>query len=227
MERALQPETSVIIPVLNGAAYVNDAVGSVLSDLSAADEVLVVDDGSTDDTRRVLDLSDPRVVLLAGPGRGPSGARNVGLARARGEFIAFLDHDDLWPPGRHRALKAVLLRDGDADAAAGRVLVRIEASGIPGDHLGMHGRHAPAMLASCLYRRRLVERTGNFADDLRYGEDVDYHFRLVEAGMKLLRCEHDSLIYRRHAGNATNAAPPRATVLKELLGRKLRRMRGG
>ena len=202
-------------------------MGSVLNELAAGDEVLVVDDGSTDDTRLVLDVSDERVVLLAGPGRGPSGARNVGLARARGEFIAFLDHDDLWPPGRHQALKAVLLRDGDADAAAGRVLVRIEASGIPGDHLGMHGRHAPPMLASCLYRRRLLDRAGGFADDLRYGEDVDYHFRLIEAGMKLRLCEHDSLVYRRHAGNATNSAPPPATVLKDLLGRKLRRMRGG
>lgn len=221
----MNPETSVIIPVLNGEAFVNEAVASVLNELERHDEVLVIDDGSTDRTRMVLSVSESRVTLLDGPRSGPSGARNIGLARARGHFVAFLDHDDLWPRGRHTALKAALLSDETADAAAGRVLIRIEATGVPGDYLRIDGRHAPSMLASCLYRRRLIKRIGQFDPDLRYGEDLDYHFRLIEAGMKLLRCEHDSLVYRRHAGNATNCAPPRAVVMKELLGRKLRRMR--
>jgi glycosyltransferase involved in cell wall biosynthesis len=221
----VRPQTSVIIPVFNGEAFINDAIASVLSELSWHDEVLVVDDGSTDRTRSVLDLSDSRVTLLDGPGSGPSGARNIGLARADGDFIAFLDHDDLWPSGRQEALKAALVGDTTTDAAAGRVLVRVEATGIPGVHLGMHGQHAPSMLSSCLYRRGLVERVGEFAANLRHGEDLDYHFRLVEAGMKLVFCEQDALIYRRHAGNATNSAPPSTKILKELLGRKLRRMR--
>ena len=223
----VQPETSVIIPVLNGAVFVNDAVASVLSELASDDEVLVVDDGSTDATRAVLHRADPRVALLEGPGRGPSAARNVGLARARGDFIAFLDHDDLWPAGRHQALRAALRGGESVDAAAGRVLIRIEATGDAGDYRRLHGRHAPSLLPCCLYRRGLIERAGRFADDLRYGEDLDYHFRLVEAGMRLVLCDHDSLIYRRHAGNATNAAPPGRLVLKQLMGRKLRRMRGG
>jgi glycosyltransferase involved in cell wall biosynthesis len=213
--------------VRNGEAFVNEAIASVLAQLSERDELLVIDDGSTDRTRAVLDLSDPRVQLLQGPGWGPSGARNVGLAHAHGDLIAFLDHDDLWPGGRQEALKRALLSDTSADAAAGRVLIKVEAVGVAGVHGRMHGRHAPSLLPCCLYRRALIERVGLFAIDLKYGEDLDYHFRLIEAGMKLVYCDHDALIYRRHAENTTNSAPPAAEILKQLLGRKLRRMRQG
>ena len=111
------PQTSVIIPVRNGETYVRQAVLSVLRQIENHDEVLVIDDQSSDGTRAAIDSLDRRVALLAGPGRGPSAARNIGLSRARGAFIAFLDHDDWWPEGRHRALMAALLSDERANAA--------------------------------------------------------------------------------------------------------------
>jgi glycosyltransferase involved in cell wall biosynthesis len=90
-----KPETSDVIPVRNGVRYLAQAITSVPSQLGRNDEVLVVDDGSMDETRS----PDPRLRRLASDGCGVSVARNMGLTASRGEFVAFLDHDDLWPAG--------------------------------------------------------------------------------------------------------------------------------
>ncbi len=219
-----EPITSVIMPVFNGAAFVEEAIASILPQLGPVDEIIVVDDGSTDATSELLAAFAPRVTVLQGRGEGPSAARNIGIAAARGQFIAFLDHDDLWPPGRHQALMAALNADPHADAAVGRMRVQVEPGAIP-DFDRPDGGHWPSFLWSCLYRRRLIEAVGAFDVSLRFGEDFDYYLRQVEAGMKLVYCDVDSVIYRRHAGNATNTAPPRASTVLEVLARKLARGR--
>lgn len=88
---------SIVIPLYNKAPYVEQALRSALCSADVADEVIVVDDGSTDDgPQRVAALSDPRVRLVAQPNRGVSAARNRGIDEARGDYIAFLDADDCW-----------------------------------------------------------------------------------------------------------------------------------
>ena len=216
---------SVIMPVRNGASYIGEALHSVLAELDAKDEIIVVDDGSTDSTDEVVRGVAPYARHFAVPNLGVSAARNVGLRAARGNFIAFLDHDDLWPPGSHRALRALLASTPSADAAAGRLHVRVEPGGTAGQIAELDGKYAPSMLSSCLYRRNLTDKVGLFDERLRYGEDVDYHLRLVEAGMRLVLSECEALIYRRHARNTTNAAPPRHIVLMHILARRARRHR--
>jgi glycosyltransferase involved in cell wall biosynthesis len=217
--------TSVIIPVLNGEAFIREAVASVLSQLTDNDEVVIVDDGSTDRTRSLLRGYDRRVSILNGPGRGPSAARNVALQSVAGDLVAFLDHDDLWPPGRHQALLRGLLVDDSVDATAGRIRIKIEAGGSTEPYLALDGRHAPAIIMSCLYRRRLIDKVGPFEEDMQYGEDLSYFLRLTEVGMKLVHCDHDALIYRRHASNATNTGPTAKSVLLSIAARKLARAR--
>ena len=94
------PLVSVILPVYNRAGWVARAVESVLSQTHRRVELLVVDDGSTDDTRRVLESFGARVTILEQKHAGAEAARNLGLARARGEFVAFIDSDDVWLPER-------------------------------------------------------------------------------------------------------------------------------
>lgn len=90
---------SVVIPTYNRAPLVGQAIASVLSQTYSHFEVLVVDDGSTDDTAaRVARIPDPRIRYLRRPHCGVSAARNMGIAEAGGDFIAFLDSDDLWKP---------------------------------------------------------------------------------------------------------------------------------
>jgi len=90
---------SVVIAVYNGEAYVADAIRSVLAQAGVELELIVVDDGSTDATPGITrGFSDPRLTVLRQENRGVAAARNAGIARARGEFIAFLDADDVWLP---------------------------------------------------------------------------------------------------------------------------------
>jgi len=94
---------SVIIPTRNRAAMVREAVDSVLAQKDARLELIVVDDGSTDETPEVLSSYRDRIRLIRQDNRGVSAARNRGVQAARGEWIAFLDSDDLWLPGKLRA----------------------------------------------------------------------------------------------------------------------------
>jgi glycosyltransferase involved in cell wall biosynthesis len=217
--------TSVIIPVLNGRTFIFDTLKSVLEQLEPTDEVLIIDDGSTDGTRGILKGSDPRVKLLSGQSRGPSAARNVGLSVASGDFIAFLDHDDIWPAGRHQALLSRLTGDASADAAMGRLRILVEEGCDGSEYMPLDGKYEPGILMTCLYRRRLIDRIGSFDEALRFAEDVDYYLRLCEVGMKVAFCDCDSLVYRRHTTNATNNRPPRNSVLIELVARRLARAR--
>ena len=116
--------TSVIIPVRNGSNFLGEAVESALAQLNCADEVLIIWDDSDDDTASiVMTFQDRRIRAIKGRGLGVSGGRNTGLAAALGEFVAFLDHDDLWPAGRHFKLKQVLENDPQVDAVFGRTRI--------------------------------------------------------------------------------------------------------
>jgi glycosyltransferase involved in cell wall biosynthesis len=87
---------SVIIPNFNGALYLNEAVNSVLEQDYANKEVIVVDDGSTDDSVELLKAYGPKITLIESKNKGASTARNIGMSVAKGEYIAFLDSDDIW-----------------------------------------------------------------------------------------------------------------------------------
>ena len=93
------PRISVVIPLYNKQAYVERAVASVLQSGYPAHEVIVVDDGSTDEgPRRVSAMGDPRVRVIKQPNAGVSAARNRGISAATGDYVAFLDADDYWTP---------------------------------------------------------------------------------------------------------------------------------
>ncbi len=92
------PKTSVIIPTYNRSGMVKEAISSVLAQTEPNLEVIVVDDGSADDTRSVVGaMEDRRIRYFYKTNAGPASARNYGLRNATGRYVAFLDHDDLWP----------------------------------------------------------------------------------------------------------------------------------
>ncbi len=105
------PLVSVILPVYNRAGCVARAIKSVLSQSYRHFELLVINDGSTDGTRRVLDGFTPLITILDQPHTGAEAARNLGLDHARGEFVAFIDSDDEWYPDRLSCQLPLFSRD--------------------------------------------------------------------------------------------------------------------
>jgi GT2 family glycosyltransferase len=120
-------------------------------------------------------------------------------------------------------LTTALRQDYDIDAAFGRIARRIELGARTTAESRVQGHHAPWLVGSGLYRRRLVEGIGGFAEDMPIGEDLDFHQRLLEAGMRAGLCEASGLVRRHHGANATNdlaqAEPWRLDVLRRKLAR--------
>jgi Glycosyltransferases, probably involved in cell wall biogenesis len=199
--------TSVIIPVRNGSKFLAEAVESALAQLDPSDEVIVVWDDSNDGTTSVLSaMKESRVRAIKGPERGVSGGRNAGIAAASGEFIVFLDHDDLWPAGRHAKMMQIMIDDPQVDAVFGRIRIRLDPGATPWQWiLDLDGRHVPGPnLGTGLFRSRFLRSIGGFDESLRFGEDMDYFFRMQEMGVQISLCDVDGLIYRRHATNCTD-----------------------
>ena len=113
---AAQPLVTVIIPTYNRARLVGEAIDSVLAQEWAGLQIVVADDGSTDDTREVVSRYGDKLEYFFQPNAGQAAARNRALERARGEFIAFLDSDDLWLPHKLRTEIAVFERLPEAVA---------------------------------------------------------------------------------------------------------------
>jgi glycosyltransferase involved in cell wall biosynthesis len=223
-----QASTSVIIPVRNGAGFIGEAMASALAQLDPGDEMIVVDDGSTDQTRAVVaSIGDPRITLVESGGRGVSAARNVGISIATRDYIAFLDHDDAWPAERHAVMSGILRDRPEIDAVFGRMRVKFEQGSQLNERMAaMDGRHVGvASVGTGLFRKRIVDRVTGFDEDLHFGEDVDFYLRLVESGMQIETCETDGLLYRRHASNCSNDLHAMERGMNDVLLRRIKRMR--
>lgn len=188
------PLISVIVPAFNAAAFLPDALNSLLRQTHRNLEVIVVNDGSTDDTAALLAAwcaRDPRVRAVHQQNRGLPAARNAGLSVARGDYIAFLDADDVVHPIKLEHQLAYLTAHPDADlvysdygtADAALQPLTEEVIGIkrlPLREVYTYTNVFPVM--SPLLRRTLVERVGGFDEQLRACEDWDYWVRCERVG---------------------------------------------
>lgn len=179
---------SVIVPVYNGEKTIERCVRSILSQKQVQLELLLIDDGSTDKTYalcRSLAEGDSRICLFHQENAGVSTARNRGLENAVGDFVTFVDADDLLAPGALAALAAEA--ESGADFVIGshclfrghwRQVVRHKSSdGIPS---------LMSLMCGKLYRRSLLEREGlRFREDLHYGEDTVFNLRYAALTAKI------------------------------------------
>jgi glycosyltransferase involved in cell wall biosynthesis len=227
-ETPMTTRISVITAVRNGANFIAEAIKSALPQLESCDEWLVINDHSTDETCAIVkSFGDPRIQLLDAQRSGMSAARNDGLQKAQGEYIAFLDHDDLWPPDRLAAMRARLDAIPTIDAVVGRLRVRFEPGAVAiEDFKKFDGQYVKdANVGPFLFRHSIIRRGGDFAEDMAHGEDVDFVRRLKECGMQIELMDIDSLVYRRHATNATNDRGALRGGVFDALRRKLARAR--
>nr|WP_280855591.1 glycosyltransferase family A protein [Pararoseomonas indoligenes] len=215
---------SAIIPVHNGAALVGEAIRSVRAQRPPVHELIVVDDGSEDGTAAAVRQTDPEVRLLRQARRGPAGARNHGAAVANGDLLAFLDHDDLWPPGRNAALLAGLAADPSAGMVCGRLRIEEMPGAVPDPRLRMaDGAQVPFLLGSALIRLPTWHALGGLRAVHDRAEDLDFYLRLREAEVPVAMVDAPALTYRMHGGNRSRAALGPAAMLAAMRAAVLRR----
>lgn len=203
------PFISVIIPVFNGANFLCEAVDNVLAQEYPCLEIIIVDDGSTDDIEAAVAALPVDVRFFKRANAGPAAARNRGIRDAAGTLIAFLDVDDLWPPKNLRHLAARLVEDTELMVSTGfaQIMMLDQASGHYTD-FGKPEESFPYFIGAGLYRREIFERIGLFDSTLRFGEDIDWYRRLIESGLKWERVQQVSLFVRRHGKNLTAKLTP-------------------
>ncbi|MFQ5599002.1 MAG: glycosyltransferase family 2 protein [Candidatus Krumholzibacteriia bacterium] len=175
---------SVIIPAYNSESTIVETLRSIVPSLRAEDEVLVIDDGSRDETSTRADGVDPRVRILRVRNGGVARARNLGIREASGELVAFCDADDIWKPEklerqrrafRDRPQLGLCFTDYEVISSDGTVLVRSARRdrALPEDHdLVSMLRVNPVMTSSAVALKRVVEEAGGFPTDISYGEDI-------------------------------------------------------
>jgi glycosyltransferase involved in cell wall biosynthesis len=204
---------SVIIPTYNCAQYLRESLDSILGQTHAPQEVIVVDDGSTDDTAKVLAAYGGHISAVAAPHRGYAAARNLGLSHARGEWIGFHDADDVALPDRlaaplqalrqHPACEGIFCNGSRMDD--GRPLVPSElarrANARPLTVVDVFDGF-PIYFQGALLKRTVFEQTGAFTTTLGIHPDMEYGYRLL-ARHQIRFFDRPVFRYRWHGANVT------------------------
>ena len=209
---------SVITPCLNAAAFVEEAVGSVFGQRGADAELIVVDDGSTDGSRAILETLQARygerLRLLTTDRAGPYPARNLALRHATGEFVAFLDADDYWEPDFLHCMLAALEAGGTDLAYCGWQNVGAGAPGtmpyIPpayedGDPVEQFLRRCPWPIHAALTRRSVIDKLGGFSERMFSSMDYDLWIRMLAVTRRMVRVPRVLAYYRWHGSGQISA----------------------
>jgi glycosyltransferase involved in cell wall biosynthesis len=207
---------SVVIPVRNGARYLGEAIESVLSQGISEIDVIVVDNGSTDGSRAVAESFGARVRLIDEPQPGAAHARNSGARLATGEYLAFLDADDLWAPGKlDRQLKELEARQNlDMVFTYGENFLSPELTESERREVRFTAGVFPFIMASAmLARREAFFRVGPLPD-LREGEFIAWYGLALSMGIRSEVIPGAFVLRRVHLTNSTRIAPRRDELLR-------------
>lgn len=212
------PLVSVVIPTYNRSAYLCQAIRSVLEQSYVDFEVIVVDDGSQDDTRSaVARFADPRVRYTCQDNAGRCAARNAGIRLATGRYVSFLDDDDLYLPNKLSSHMSALDADPDLGLVMGGYRC-IDAEGAPFKEitpwlwhpcldLDTWLRVCPTIPAAVTVRKAWLASCGGFDESIgAHAEDWDLWLRLAYAGCRMAWVEELVCAYRIHGANTVRAA---------------------
>jgi GT2 family glycosyltransferase len=211
------PRFSVVIPAYNAAATIGETIGSVLAQSERDLELIVVDDGSTDETPtlvRELARDDDRLDLVEQPNAGTAGARNTGLRRASGQLVAFVDNDDLWMPTYLAEMASALEARPDAGFAYCDAWVLDHARLRLRRVTELQSRPPPPpsatreevlralarenfVMSSTTIRRDVLLAADGFSLDVRGTDDYDLWLRIVLAGHTAVRAGAQPLLIQR------------------------------
>ncbi|QDT07294.1 Hyaluronan synthase [Rubripirellula lacrimiformis] len=205
---ASPPRISVVIPAFNNAAFIQRALASVFDQGYRNTEIIVVDDGSTDGTASMLAKFSDQIKVIRQSNAGSAVARNVGLSEATGDYVAFLDADDWFLPGKFCQQAAILNSDPRLGAvhsgwkiadAAGTIAQDVQPWKVaPKLDLNTWLVFKPVKLGAMLFRRHWLQQVSGFDPELRQSQDVDLMLRLSLAGCPFRWQREPTLCYRHH-----------------------------
>lgn len=210
------PKVSVIVPTYNAMSYIAETVASILNQTFTDFELILIDDGSSDGTAQwITQVADPRVKAITQENKGKAQTCNIGIRLAQGEYLAFLDHDDLWQPTKLEKQVNCLDQDPDAGLVTtwltiidgqSKVTSDVMASSVEGqvwqqviEKNSIHSASIP------LIRRRCFETVGMFDETLFPSEDWDMWIRIA-ARYTFAVVKEPLTQWRQHANNTSNDA---------------------
>jgi len=209
---------SVILPVKDGEAFLPEAIDTVLGQTGVRVEVIVVEDGSRDASAAIARGYGPPVRCMSIEPRGLGHARNLGLEAAGGEYVTFLDVDDLWPSDRLAVQLDAIEASPTPDLVFGHEL-RLPSDGA--------GPRPARNTTTVLLRRSTYERVGPFPTEWHVGEFLDWLLRAQELGLTTTMLPNVACYRRVHGGNLTIRARGDYGDYAKILGRALARRRAG
>jgi len=201
------PLISCVVPAFNSERYLDEAIGSILAQTYRPLQVIVADDGSTDATAAIVRRYGTAVEMVRQATAGPAATRNLGLSVARGEFVAFLDADDLWHPEKLARQMARFTARPEVDLCITEVQI-VWAEGLADEarhysnltrSAAIPGYSTPALLAC----RRLFDRVGNFNTTLWFADATEWFMRVEESGAVLDLLPEVLTYHRMHLTNLT------------------------
>lgn len=219
-----KPYVSVIVPVYNGVKFIAEAIESICVQNYHPLEIIIVDDGSTDDTSNIV-KSYKNIRYIYQPNQGVAAARNTGIKNSSGEFIAFLDADDLWGHNKLNVQVNSLLMHPDIGYILGRQQNFLELGidkpfwlrkeHLLNDHVGF--------LPTSIIRRRIFDSVGLFRPDYMISEDVEWFSRVKEAYIPMMVVPEIVLYRRIHSTNLSYQLKVGDPVLLRTLRESVRR----
>jgi len=210
-------EVSVIIPTYNRASFLKEAIESVLSQEYSNYELIIIDDGSTDNTKEIIKLFEGKLRYYYQPHRGVSSARNAGLKLAQGNFIAFLDSDDLWKKEKLKVQMEFMKKHPEIKVCYTEEIwirkgVRVNPKKKHKKYSGwIFDKVVPICLlslSSALFRKELFDEIGVFDENLPACEDYDlglriackYPIHLIEEPLIIKRGGHPDQLSKKYWG---------------------------
>ncbi len=211
---------SVIMPCFNSDRFLREAIESVRGQSYPDVELIVVDDGSSDDSLSILESYGSAIRLIRQSRRGPYPARNAGLAVSSGEFLAFLDSDDLWQQDALQKLHGALAGQNADLAYCGWQNIGDSFRGEPfvppayekGDPVEQFLRSCPWPIHAALVRRSLVRQLGGFSERRFSSMDYDFWLRALTLTRNIVRVPEVLAIYRWHGAGQISAVKSRQVL---------------
>lgn len=202
------------MPTYNGRSrgFIDQALASIQRQSLAPSEVIVVDDGSTDDTRSYIASTYPSINLLHQENAGPSAARNLALRHTTGDFVVYLDDDDEWEPNKIERQVAFLNQHPEFGfTGCGMIYIDEHSQEVSRELPTPWGCHYPESIlgngflppSTLMFRKSLLEKVGDWNTHLRMGEDFELCFRCTKVAQVGFQMEYLTR-YRQHGNQSCN-----------------------